>query len=184
MQPLLKRQILRKAVVLLCLGISTAAQGASIDEARVLAEDGNTAEAIVMLQQLAAESPKNSEIPKLLGDMYLASGQDADARTAYEEARKKGSREAILALAELANLRYEVDEARELVEAYRKTLKKGKRTVATDESGDIDDRIDRTENMLGRVEQIEVIDSLVVDADDFCVVDRFHFLILLIYSDL
>lgn len=167
MQPLLKRQILRKAVMLLCLGFSAAAQGASIDEARVLAEDGNTAEAIAMLQQLAAESPKSSEIPKLLGDMYLASGQDADARTAYEEARKKGSREAILALAELANLRYEVDEARELVEAYRKTLKKGKRTVATDESGDIDDRIDRTENMLGRVEQIEVIDSLVVDADDF-----------------
>ena len=88
MQPLLKRQILRKAIMLLCLGFSAAAQGASIDEARVLAEDGNTAEAIVMLQQLAAESPKNSEIPKLLGDMYLASGQDADALPMRKHARK------------------------------------------------------------------------------------------------
>ena len=60
-----------------------------------------------------------------------------------------------------------MDEARQLLEDYRKTLKKGKRTIATDESGDLPDRIDRTENMLDRVEQIEVIDSIVVDSEDF-----------------
>ncbi|MDE5940852.1 MAG: tetratricopeptide repeat protein, partial [Muribaculaceae bacterium] len=144
-----------------------AAHAASTDEARILAEDGNIDGAIDMLVQLAQESPKNADIPKMLGDMYLAAGNDTAAQQAYQTARKNGSREAILALAEMANLNYEVDEARELVEAYRKTLKKGKRTLAPDQSGDIDDRIDRTENMLARVEQIEVIDSLVVDADEF-----------------
>lgn len=81
--------------------------------------------------------------------------------------QEKGNREAVLALAEMANTEYRVDDARALLEDYRKLLKKGKRTIHPDNSGDLDQRIDRTENMLGRVEQIEVVDSLVVDAEDF-----------------
>ncbi len=99
--------------------------------------------------------------------MCLGAGDDAGALEAYTEARRLGDREAVLALAEMANLEYRTDDARSLLEDYRKLLKKGKRTVHPDNSGDLDDRIDRTENMLGRVEQIEVIDSLIVDADDF-----------------
>lgn len=142
-------------------------KGASFEEAKQLAEDGDTAGAIAMLQQLEAEQPRNAEIPLLLGELYLATGNDADALAAYTSARKKGNREAVLALAEMANTEYRVDDARALLEDYRKLLKKGKRTIHPDNSGDLDQRIDRTENMLGRVEQIEVVDSLVVDAKDF-----------------
>lgn len=156
--------------IALSAGIMLTAQAMaaqSIDEARTLAEDGNIADAIEMLKGLESENPKNAEIPQMLGDLYLGTGRDSEARNAYESARQKGSRQAILSLAELANLHYEVDEARELIEAYRKTLKKGKRVIAEDESGDLPDRIDRTENMLQRVEQIEIIDSIVVDAENF-----------------
>lgn len=147
--------------------IAMMAKAASPEEAKILAEDGDTDGAIAMLQQLETEQPKNADISKQLGDLYLASGKDSLAINAYNEAHRKGSREALLSLAELANLQYRVDDAREFVEEYRKTLKKGKRTIHPDESGDIDDRIDRTETMLERVEQIEVIDSLVVDAESF-----------------
>ena len=143
------------------------ASAASIDDARRLAEDGDTQAAITVLQQLEQETPRDAEVSKMLGDLYLATARDAEALDAYNAARRKGSREAVLALAEMANIEYRVDDARQLVADYRKLLKKGKRTIHPDNSGDIDERIDRTENMLGRVEQIEVIDSLIVDADDF-----------------
>lgn len=159
----LRRMALTAGILL----TASSAPAQSLDEARTLAEDGNIADAITMLLQIEADEPKNAEIPQLLGDLYLGTGRDDDARQAYSEARRKGSRQAILSLAELANLNYRVDEARQLLEDYRKTLKKGKRTIATDESGDLPDRIDRTENMLDRVEQIEVIDSIVVDSEDF-----------------
>lgn len=159
---------LRKLLPAMALSLlSSTASAASIDEARLLAEDGDTQAAIAMLQQLQQEMPRDNEIPMQLGNLYLATGLEAEAREAYNDARSKGNREAVLALAEMANLEYRVDEARQLVEDYRNLLKKGKRTIHPDKSGDIDQRIDRTENMLARVEQIEVIDSLIVDADDF-----------------
>lgn len=139
----------------------------TVDDARRLAEDGNLDDAIAMLLKLEAEQPKDAEIPRLLGDYYRAVGKDDNARDAYELARKKGSRDAILGLADMANYSYDVEGARTLIEEYRKTLKRGKKVLAEDESGDLEDRIDRIDNALGRVEMIEVIDSLVVDADDF-----------------
>ncbi len=151
------------AIAALALNLAAA----TVDDARRLAEDGDTAGAIEMMRSLVAEQPKNGELRKQLGDMCLGAGDDAGALEAYTEARRLGDREAVLALAEMANLEYRTDDARSLLEDYRKLLKKGKRTVHPDNSGDLDDRIDRTENMLGRVEQIEVIDSLIVDADDF-----------------
>ncbi len=150
----------------ICLGASAVA-GATVDDARLMAEDGNLSDAIAMLLELEVEQPKNADISKLLGDYYLASGNVENARTAYESARKKGSRDAILGLVEIADDQYDVEEARTLIEEYRKTLKKGKRTVAEDESGDVEERTDRIENALGRVEMIEVIDSMVVDAENF-----------------
>ena len=154
------------ASVVLAMGASVL-KAATVEDARRLAEDGNLDDAIEMLRKLEAEQSKDASIPKLLGDYYMAVGEEDNARDAYELARKKGSREAILGLAEMANTNYDVDGARALVEEYRKTLKKGKRVIAEDESGDLSERIDRIENALDRVEMIEVVDSLVVDAEDF-----------------
>ena len=148
------------------IGVSVA-WSASVDDARMLAEDGNLRDAIAMLLELEVEQPKDADIPKLLGDYYMAAGDIDNARTAYETARKKGNRNAILGLAEIANNQYDVEGARTLIEDYRKTVRKGKRIIAEDESEDIEERTDRIENALGRVELIEVVDSMVVDAADF-----------------
>jgi tetratricopeptide (TPR) repeat protein len=145
--------------------LTPAAMANSVNEAKALAENGNIADAISMLQKVVTANPKSTEAPMLLGDYYLATGQNALARSAYSDARKKGSRDAILALAELATTEYLVDEARSLVSAYRKAGTKGKKD--DDESADVSTRIDRVESFLQRVEQIEIIDSLVVDADTF-----------------
>ena len=80
------------------------ASAASIDDARRLAEDGDTQAAITVLQQLEQETPRDAEVSKMLGDLYLATARDAEALDAYNAARRKGSREAVLALAEMANI--------------------------------------------------------------------------------
>ncbi|MDE6126488.1 MAG: tetratricopeptide repeat protein [Muribaculaceae bacterium] len=147
-------------------GIS-GARAASLDEARRLMEDGDAEAAVAVIREVAAAEPKNSEADILLGDCLWQIGRDSEALEAYAEGRRKGDRMAILALANAAVLQYRLDDARGLLEAYRKTLKKGKRQLAPDQSGDIEDRILRTENMLARVQQIEVVDSVVVDAEDF-----------------
>ena len=139
----------------------------SLDEALQKAEDGDSEAAIIILQQLEATQPKNAEIPYQLAQLLAASGHDNEAAAEYEKSSKLGNKEAILALAELANRRFDVDKARTLLESYRASLKKGKKVLGPDNSGDLDERIDRTDNMLGRVENIEIIDSMIVDADDF-----------------
>ncbi len=158
---------IRHILLSLTLCGAITAQGATIDDARRLMEDGDAAAAEAALREVIAAEPKNSEADIMLGDCLWQLGRDREALDAYAEGRRKGDRMAILALANAAVLQYRLDDARELLEAYRKTLKKGKRQLAPDQSGDIEDRILRTENMLARVQQLEVVDSVVVDADDF-----------------
>ena len=153
------------ALTMLAGGMSLSAQ--TVEDARILAEDGSMEEAIAMLRTISAQKPKDAAAPKLLGDYCLALGDEAGAAEAYADARKRGNRDAILGQAQLAADRYDVAGARALVEEYRKTLKRGRRVVAEDESEPVSERIDLIDNALSRVEQIEVIDSLVVDAEDF-----------------
>ncbi len=143
------------------------AGAATLDDARRLMEDGNAPAAEAVLREVVVAEPKNTEAEIMLGDCLWQLGRDSEALEAYSEARRKGDRDAILSLANAAVLQYRVDDARALLDAYRKTLKKGKRQLAPDRSGDLEERMLRTENMLARVQQLEVVDSVVVDADDF-----------------
>lgn len=147
-------------------------QAQSLEEARIMAEDGNTDDAIEMLRTLEAAQPKNPDISLEIGRLMEASGNYDGAREAYSEAHRKGSNDALIALANLACQRFETDEATGLLEQYRESLKpKGRgrkaRKAAPDNSGNLQERIERVENLLARVENIEIIDSLTVDAEDF-----------------
>lgn len=154
-------------LLLLSLILPLTAAAQSVDEARQFAEDGNLNEAVTMLQAVTAADPKDHQAALLLADLLWNSGHDAEADAIYQDLRKKGVRQATLALARIAMSRYDTDGATALLEAYRKSLRQGKRQVAEDESGDLEDRIDRIAEMLDRVQNIEVIDSVDVDAEDF-----------------
>lgn len=164
--PRISRRLRLLSAILLASAASLCA-APSIDEARQKAEDGDLNAAVALLRQLVQAEPKNAEAALLLGDYYRALGNDTDARAAYETARAAGDRNAYLSLAALATDLYNLDEANTLIEEYQATLKKGKKTLATDESAPLQAQITKVENMLSRVEQIEIIDSLVVNADDF-----------------
>lgn len=144
-----------------------AAPAVSVEAARQAAEDGSLATAIDILQNVISADPKNSDAQLLLAEYLWNSGRDSEAKGAYELLRSKGDRRAILALSNIALSQYRLDDARSLLEAYRKTLTKGRKKLAEDESGDLEEMIDRADELLSRVQNIEVIDSVDVDADRF-----------------
>lgn len=143
------------------------APAVSIDAARQAAEDGSLSTAIDILRNVISAEPSNTDAQLLMAEYLWSSGRDDEARGAYELLRKKGDRRAILALSHIALDSYDIDGARSLLEAYRKTLTKGRKQLAQDESGNLEETIDRAEELLSRVQNIEVIDSVDVDFDRF-----------------
>lgn len=160
-------KILRNIAVVTTLFTAASAMGQTVEEARQLAEDGNIAGAITLLRNVVAENPKNIEAAVELGVLLYDSGHDAEAEEVLQKARKQGNRDATFALARIALGKYDIDEGRALLAAYRKTLRSGKKVVAEDQSENLEDQFDRAERMLDRVQNIEVIDSVDVDAEDF-----------------
>ena len=63
------------ALTMLAGGMSLSAQ--TVEEARILAEDGSMEEAIAMLRTITAQKPKDAAATKLLGDYCLALGDEA-----------------------------------------------------------------------------------------------------------
>lgn len=159
--------ISRRVIASLALLASLVAGAADVDEARTLAEDGDIPGAVAMLRGIVASDSKDTEAALMLGQLLWDTGEDAEAVDVLESARSRGNREATLQLARIAMARYDIDDARELLAAYRKSLMKGKRQVVDDLSGNLEDQIDRAEGMLDRVQNIEVIDSVDVDAEEF-----------------
>jgi len=138
----------------------------SISEAEFLLRQGEIQPAIDMALRLEKEKPKDGNINIFLGDCYRTSGDSKKAIESYRAAQKKGVNEAWLKLASLATFEYRTNDAEEDIELYKKGLKKGRKTLP-DESGEVAEQLEKTKNMLTRVQQIVVIDSINVPAEDF-----------------
>ena len=138
----------------------------SLDEALLLLRSGDTLEAIDMLQRLQKKNPRATDIDITLGDAYRALGDSKSAIASYRSAQKKGDNNAWLSLADLAAEQYRISDAEEDIELYRKGLKKGRKTLP-DESEATVEKVDRMRYLLERVQKIEIIDSINVDAEDF-----------------
>lgn len=144
-----------------------AASAQSLDSASDLLRQGDYDEAIRLFREIAASKSRDAgQACILLGDAFLQTGDMQQAREAYIKARDKKVNDAYLRLAELALLTYDTELATDDLELYRKGLGKGRKALP-DESGDLEDRIDRISTMLERVEQLVIIDSINVDADRF-----------------
>lgn len=155
------------SLIILCLTGIVSSLAASLGDVASMIHSGLLDEASALLDSIGVKSPKNAEVDFLRGQLLEARGDDASAVTSYQEALRKGSNDARLQIAELATRRYELDEAESQLEAYRSYISKNRKKKLSDESGDLDQHITRLRNMLDRVEAIEVVDSIIVDADEF-----------------
>lgn len=139
----------------------------SMEEIELMIRRGSLDEAATALDSAAAAQPKNATIDYLRGKCFVASNDDTNAIEAFENARRKGSNDALLELAEIAIREYRVDDAEGNIDDYKAYITKNKRKKLTDNSGDIASQLIRTRSMLERVEQIVVFDSITVNKEAF-----------------
>ena len=152
-------------LILFGLGIP-AMSGAPIDEAKKLYKNGRYKEAVERLKTLKKSSPRDGNVNYYLGASLAALGRKSEAIAPLKVAEDRGVADASRRLVEIYLDNYDTDAAEESLDTWSEILKKNKKTEpAAMES--LRKRMILISNMLERVENIEIIDSISVDAADF-----------------
>lgn len=154
------------SLILLLTAALTAMAAKPLDEAKRLYLDGKYEEALPRLEALRKSSPRDGNVNYYLGSTLYALGRYDEAEAPLKVAEGRGVTDASRLRAVIALDAYRLDDASEALDAWEAKLKKNKKQ-APDELGEMQSRLIMMRNMLERVEKIEIIDSLVVDADDF-----------------
>lgn len=154
------------SLILLLTAALTAMAAKPLDEAKHLYLDGKYEEALPRLEALRKSSPRDGNVNYYLGSTLYALGRYNEAEAPLKVAEGRGVTDASRLRAVIALDAYRLDDASEALDTWEAKLKKNKKQ-APDELGEMQSRLIMMRNMLERVEKIEIIDSLVVDADDF-----------------
>ena len=134
----------------------------SLDDARRAFADGDYAQAAPALMQAADKEPRNTQLHHQAGIALMHTGD-------FENSLKylaKGTNESKVAMAEIAFMRYRFDEAEDLLDKYNAAQKRS-RKQPSEEAERLAERLATGRSMLDRVEKITIVDSLIVDREDF-----------------
>ncbi|MGM9862217.1 MAG: hypothetical protein ACI30W_06440 [Muribaculaceae bacterium] len=147
--------------------MAATAVAAPIDEAKSLYQAGKYEAAVAALQALKAKMPRDGNVNYYLGASLVALERRQEAKAPLAAAEGRGVADASRLLARIAFDEYDVDAAEEHIASYRRLVAKNKKAKPSAEVEALESKLVIMRNMLDRVEKVEVIDSVVVDADDF-----------------
>jgi hypothetical protein len=139
----------------------------SLDEAKKLYAEGNYAKALPFFESACKSSPKNASYNLWYGHCLLETGNRQAALEYLKYAASKDMPEAHLALGKLHYLNYEFEESANAYEKYLQPGEKNKKTAGTDETKQLLERSRRAARLISRCEDIQIIDSIIVDKNDF-----------------
>lgn len=148
-------------ITLLCGGLNAQ----SLAEAKKLYNEGKYAEAKPAFEKLVKQAPGNSSYNHWYGVCCYETGDLAGAEKHLKVAVKRKVQEAYRYMSEVYYKTYRFDEAGEMLEEYIDLLAKKKQ-----DPGPFEAKLDLANNaqrMMEKVEDVQIIDSLVVDKDDF-----------------
>lgn len=152
--------------ILISVAAAFTLAAAPIDEGKRLYENGEYEAALQKFETLQRKSPRNGTYNYWVGATLIALERTDEARPYLTKAIDRGVANAALALANLAEADYQPGDAIEYLDEYVQILRNNKRSVPED----LEQRrshLVTMENMLSRVEKITIIDSIVVDANEF-----------------
>lgn len=150
------------------MAVAAVAVAAPIDDAKKLYREGRYEDALVILEQLQRKSPRNGNVNYWHGATLVALNRVEEAVPFLETALTRDVPEAAYALGRIAADDYRAADALSFFDKYSTLMTRARRQIADEEAFDAErSRVVLMENMLQRVEQIEVIDSLTVDAEAF-----------------
>ena len=151
--------------LMLAAGVaSMAAQ--SLDDAKELYRDGEYAQALPIFEKLLAKKPKDATLNHWTGVCLMKTGRFDEAIPLLKFGHSRKVIESPRYLAEIAFSQYRADDAADYLDAYQTALDKNKREMPV-EVEELQRRVTKMRAMLDRVERIEIIDSIAVDADAF-----------------
>ena len=148
-------------ITLLCGGL----HAQSLAEAKKLYNEGKYAEAKPAFEKLVKQAPSNSSYNHWYGVCCYETGDLTGAEKHLKVAVKRKVQEAYRYMSEVYYKTYRFDEAGEMLEEYINLLAKKKQDPQSFET-----RLDLANNaqrMMEKVEDVQIIDSLVVDKDEF-----------------
>ena len=148
--------------IILCTN-SLSAQ--SLDQAKKLYNEGNYEEAKPAFERLVKQAPNNASYNQWYGVCCYETGDKETAEKYLEVAAKRRVQEAYRYLAQLYFDTYRFDESVEMYEEYIDILAKKKQDV--EEFQKKKELAEKAQRMVDRVEDIQIIDSMVVNKDDF-----------------
>ncbi|WP_106829718.1 tetratricopeptide repeat protein [Parabacteroides pacaensis] len=158
---------LRKKLLYLLsiLFISMGMQAQSLDQAKKLYNDGQYAEAKPAFEKLVKTSPNNSSYNLWYGICCYETGNLQDAQKHLEFAAKKKASEAYGYLARLYYKIYRFNDAVDMFNEYIAYLEKKKKDT-TEWNAQLE-LAEKAARMMNNTENVQIIDSLVVDKNDF-----------------
>lgn len=146
--------------------IAISANAVNLNEAKALYNNGEYSEALSAFKTLLAKSSKDANLNNYAGLCLYNLGEYEQSIPYFTVAQSKSVPDASKYLALIAFDNYEFEEATEHLEIYQLALTKAKKSVP-DDFEPFMTRAINANNMLNRVEKIQIIDSLNVDASDF-----------------
>ena len=158
-------KLYRTISILLLILTSLIVKGQSLNDAKQWVAEGNFTEAQPIIEEAYNKSPNNTELNYLSGVIALNNNdlQQAEQRLTY--ASQKKYQPAYLQLGRLYAITYRFDKAET---EFNKSERANRRKNDALELLDLErEYADRLERMVGRTENITIIDSLVVDKANF-----------------
>ncbi len=146
---------------------STNLSSQTLDEAKKLYLDGKYAEALPAFEKAIKSSPKNPSYNQWYGNSLFETGKLEESEPYLKFAASKNIQEAFNSLGKLYFQTYRFDESVEAYEEMLALLKKKKDVSQNDEIQSKMDVAKRAARMLSRCEDIQIIDSLIVDKNNF-----------------
>ena len=163
MKKLSKKLLFALGLVFLCRGIQIQAQ--SLAQAKQLYNEGKYAEAKPAFEKLVKRVPSNTSYNQWYGVCCFETGDIVNAEKHLKIAVKRRVQEAYRYMGEIYYQTYRFEEAEEMYDSYITLLSKKKQDTAPFEERM--DLMQKAGRMLDKVEDVQIIDSMVVDKADF-----------------
>ncbi|MDD6209238.1 MAG: tetratricopeptide repeat protein [Bacteroidales bacterium] len=152
-------------LLFILLSVCAIANAQSLDQARKFYNEGNFEAAKPVFEKYIKISPKDPSYNHWYGVCLYETGNIGEAEKYIKFAASRKVQEAYRYLGELYFKTYRFDEAAEAYNSYIKLLTKKKaNTEAFEEKLDLAEKANR---MLENTEDIQIIDSIIVDKDSF-----------------
>lgn len=162
-------QVKKIFLISLLMSVTLMAFGETLEDARLLLNEGDFSRAREIARSEAEKNPKITSTPLynyVVGVCDFEEGDYPEARKKLESAKSKGYAQANLYLGRIAFLDYDFEKAADFYSDYRENRAKLKQDPGETVS-ELETRLSIAENALERVEKIVIIDSLAVPSIDF-----------------